>query len=1175
MLPKLLFLLLLVLLLPLLKAGAQQDHKIDSIKGELEVLRDTHRIRPLLQLGRLQRDVEPKEGLGTFEKALELSREHRYLWGEASSLYGFARVNWKLGEYEESLSYITTALKLVSEDQSPLLYTKCLAHSANMHRLLGHRDSALVFIDRGIEMARRFNFYRTHSNLSHIRGLVYFSDGDFEAARKSFDEAVRLLLTDDPKNDISKIQLDLARFHMEKGMVDSCLYVYKKALQSLKHGKKPSRVALIKLNIGLVQMIQGDMDSCKLYFESALELASQLDDFWLKKSSHYALYEMYKRLGSFEKAIYHISEAVALARSSGDMEEVQSLQFHLAIIYQKQDKLALALPLLLEGAEICDTLSLGPEQAKFKRVLSGIYHRMHYLDEALEYGREALRLESINNSPVRIALSNITLGYVLTKLEAFDEAESAFKEAKRLSEEVKSVENQLASLHGLIGVCLKQSKLASANHYLDSALAFGEEVVDKHPYYAHLRSAQGRLLIKQGRYKKAIQAFHRALNLNEGTSKKTISLECYTGLARAYEQLGDYRQSLLFRKKQMGIDSILNDKARLFQIAHMQAEFEDERKQSEIKLLKEKNALASVTLTNQQASLDKQRQTTVFILLGCLLLLSTGLLLFNGYRLKQKNNKLLLASRQTELEHEQERTKQHLEQAKFKADFLTSVSHELRTPLTLILGPLEKLLSKDHLEHRTDLQRINQSATRLLELVNETLDLSKLESGYLPLRPTSQPIGAAVRKIAQTFAPLAERNAVELKVDDHSEGLSVDFDEEKMEKVLTNLLQNAFTHTKPGADIAIVIDPPSENDVTIHVKDSGKGIAPEHLPRLFDRFYQADAKAATGTGIGLALTKQLIELHRGTISVTSKPGIGSTFDITIPLQQEATVQPSIQTNGVELEHLKKMEPSEAVAESGKTILIIEDNEEVREYLNELLSPIYRTLLAEDGDAGIRIAETHSPDLVVSDIMMPGKDGLELTAHLKQHFPTSHIPIVLLTAKASLDHRLEGLKTGADDYLSKPFHSKELLQRCQNLLEQRDRLRVVFSKDPWIAPSQMAATDLDKEFLQKAVAIVESHLDDPELTVEDFCKQLAYNRSGVYLKLKALTGENTSHFIKTVRLRKAAELIQSTNHGMTEIATMVGFRTRQTFNKAFREQFHTTPTEYRKNRRSKDRVAGLI
>jgi signal transduction histidine kinase/DNA-binding response OmpR family regulator len=654
----------------------------------------------------------------------------------------------------------------------------------------------------------------------------------------------------------------------------------------------------------------------------------------------------------------------------------------------------------------------------------------------------------------------------------------------------------------------------------------------------------------------SIKYFKKCLSICEKL-ESNLELEfCYAYLAIIYEQDKNYSEALFYQKKLEVLKADMYKEQLDLEVEELQTKFETEQKEQEIKTLEKEQAYQKLEVEKQGVQLKQQQQNLLSVILGFALLISISILLFNRYRLKQKNEKLVLQTEQFGLEKQQKKTKQQLKIAEMRTDFFTNVSHEFRTPLTLIIGPLEDLLKKEKISYRSSIEGIHKNANSLLTLVNETLDLSKVEHGHLPLVLKRLKLNDFILKIGQTFAPLSETQNNKLKISDHSKNCLVDFDTRKLEKVFVNLLGNAFKHSTSGCDILISINQPDKDLISIQVKDNGIGIDSEHLPYVFNRFYQVNQKSK-GSGVGLALTKQLVELHDGTITVTSQKDIGSVFTVTLPMIQHAVNEVKI----TKTENSNKIDNQNEITQS-KTILIVEDHDEVREYLKSLFLENYQVITANDGQEGVTLAEQKNPDLIVCDIMMPYQSGLELTKHLKQNLSTSHIPIILLTAKASLENKIEGLDIGADDYLSKPFHSDELLKRCANLIKSRTKLRELFSTNYFISPTKLSNNEVDQSFLKNAINIVESNLTHADFNVKIFCQQLAYNRSGVHNKLKALTGKNTTQFIKSIRLRHAAKLIRETSNNMTDISNMIGFGSRQAFNKAFKEQFKLTPSEFK-------------
>ena len=542
-----------------------------------------------------------------------------------------------------------------------------------------------------------------------------------------------------------------------------------------------------------------------------------------------------------------------------------------------------------------------------------------------------------------------------------------------------------------------------------------------------------------------------------------------------------------------------------------------------------------------------------------------------------------------ELEYVQ-REKEQLESEKLKdvdrlkSRFFANISHEFRTPLTLILGPLEQLITRSKNSERPTLQRIQRNARRLQILINQLLDLSKLESGKMTLHAEPADIIQLTKFVTMAFESLAGWRKIELDLDLP--------DKDKYEKILANLLSNALKFTPEGGKVQVKIaHHPSRspvatantNGIMIPVSDTGSGIPPDQLPHIFDRFYQPDSshtRAHEGTGIGLALTKELVELHGGNITVESVVGKGTTFSIWLPLGkthlQPEQIAREVSPTPTGLPSVKVIETDEPnsppmpeapekraaqTAQPNYQILIVEDNPEMRHYMRENLDKIYRVMEAENGKLGLKAALRLSPDLIISDVMMPEMDGFEMCAKLKTDARTSHIPVILLTARASSESKIEGLETGADDYLTKPFNARELEVRVKNLIEQRRRLQERFQRELLVEPSEVTVTSMDEQFLQKVMAIVEAHMDDAGLDTNKLAHGAGVSRRHLNRKLRALTGQSVREFIRSLRMKRAAQLLQQQFGSVTEIAYEVGFQSIAHFAKVFRKQFGVSPSEF--------------
>ena len=546
--------------------------------------------------------------------------------------------------------------------------------------------------------------------------------------------------------------------------------------------------------------------------------------------------------------------------------------------------------------------------------------------------------------------------------------------------------------------------------------------------------------------------------------------------------------------------------------------------------------------------------------------------LYAGYRLRLQQAHL---KQKAEMEHLQA---EHLaEVSRLKSGFLANISHEFRTPLTLILGPVEQALSTSlDTSLREMLSLVKRNAQKLHGMINQLLEFSRIEAGNATLGVEEDDLLSFLKRLTQSFQSWAERKGISFSLHfENVRGLGW-YDAEKIEKILNNLISNALKFTPEGGDV-VVTGETSDDTLRLIVEDTGVGIAAEHLPRIFERFYRVDESHRTeGTGIGLALAKELVELHHGTISVRSEPGRGTTFTVSIPIDRKAyrqeeiaTVPRAVEEEGIQVPmDLNALPRAPAQPESHDMaekaiVLVVEDNTDVRAYIRSNLEVDFSVEEAEDGRKGFERSCEVIPDLVITDVMMPEMDGYELTRALKEDERTSHIPVILLTARAESESRIEGLETGADDYLTKPFDAKELLTRIQNLIGLRRKLREKFSRGAELRPGEVAITSLDDVFLNRVMAAVEKNMAREEFAVEDFAREVLLSRIQLYRKLHALTNMTPAEFIKRMRLQRARELLEKNAGTVAEIADSVGFANHSYFAHCFREQFGVLPGELRR------------
>jgi signal transduction histidine kinase/ligand-binding sensor domain-containing protein/DNA-binding response OmpR family regulator len=513
-----------------------------------------------------------------------------------------------------------------------------------------------------------------------------------------------------------------------------------------------------------------------------------------------------------------------------------------------------------------------------------------------------------------------------------------------------------------------------------------------------------------------------------------------------------------------------------------------------------------------------------------------------------------------------------------KTRFFANISHEFRTPITLILGPLKELYNKANSDdQKTALGTMMRNGQRLLRLVNQLLDLSKLEAGKMTLQASRTDLVQFLREVTSSYESLATDKKIKFFYYPEPQELTIYLDQEKIEKVVHNILSNAFKFTKENGEVILYLKVDHNQQAVIIVRDTGIGIPENQLNHVFDRFYQVDNSQTwsyEGSGIGMALAKELIELHHGTISVESKAGKGSTFTVRLPLDKEYLRTEEIIESGegkneerissdiiFEGARHETSGVSEAVTGTHPVLLIVEDNTDMRNYLAKTLSDSYQIVEAVNGKEGVQKAAEFLPDLIISDIMMPEMDGYKLCELIKTKEMTSHIAVILLTAKADQQSRLTGLEHRADDYLLKPFNTEELKLIVRNRIDTRRKMQEKFSREITLEPAQISVSSLDEKFLQRVMTLIEAHMEDEHFSIEDFSQEAGYSRMQFYRKIKALTGQTPSQFVRTFRLKRAAQFLSRKSDNVTQIAYSVGFRSLAYFNKCFKEQFGVTPGQF--------------
>lgn len=551
-----------------------------------------------------------------------------------------------------------------------------------------------------------------------------------------------------------------------------------------------------------------------------------------------------------------------------------------------------------------------------------------------------------------------------------------------------------------------------------------------------------------------------------------------------------------------------------------------------------------------------------------LLILFMGLICFS-YKVimerKERENK-------EEIDRMEKAHQEDIHQMKMR--FFINISHEMRTPLTLIINPLQELITKSNDTWiRKQLKYVERNAKRLMHLVNQLMDYRRAELGVFKLKIRPEDVHGLIKENWTFYEKLAQSKKIQYSLISELEGKTLYIDGQYLELILNNILSNAFKYTESGH----IIVKASEKDgfMLLEVSDTGEGIPYAEQGRIFERFYQV-SNEHIGSGIGLSLVHRLVELHHGRISLKSDPGVGTTFTVSLPLSLSAYTSEELVDSNPEAHSSNTREyylldteiEEDSITDSSDTkhgkLLIAEDNEEIRTYLSNELSSLFDIVLAKNGEEALQLLKVQKPDIIITDRMMPIIDGLKLCSSIKQNISTSHIPIIMLSAKTESKDQLEALKAGADDYMTKPFSMAVLIAKIQNMLRTHLRVHDKAVKSMDISPEKLSFNALDEQILKNAIEIVEKNIDNTDFSTEEFAQAMNMSRSNLHIKLKALTGESALDFIRKIRFKEACRLLKEGRHSISEISDMVGFNTPSYFATCFKKYMGCLPTEYVKN-----------
>lgn len=898
--------------------------------------------------------------------------------------------------------------------------------------------------------------------------------------------------------------------------------------------------------MGIVYFHTGDKEASKLAFIQANEVNKQVNDYEIFGSVYYNLSNIHYELGNYDSALVYIEKAKAHFLSHNDSTGYAAAQYLSIGVLTDKGNYYLALKNGLEAREIFRQKNNRTWEIYTLNLLSNVYVILERYSESIAMLYECIKYYKQTNNKKFEGVAERYMADVFLEMEKYDSAQVHIQNSLTLVSKEDFVPEQAKSFYSKGNIQLGIKKYEDALISYSKGLDLADSINDG-GLQAQIQVGLGQCYYRLKQYDNSIKSLQKVLDFSIPAGEWVTGRDAYKFLSLAYEQKHAPEKALEYYKSFVTYNDSISKEEKNKQFAELSSKYEAEQKEKEIELLKRENDIS-----------ESNRKKTVIIFI--LVLFGAVSILIFFWILNQKNKQLLQSQKEV---------------VKAKNRFFANISHEFRTPLTLMLGPLYQILgNKGSNIFREQLILVQNNAKKLLKLVNQILDLSKLEAGKYELNPIRGEFVSFIKKTVGSFESLAESKNVNLIFETELETLLIWFDADIIENIINNLLSNAIKHEPNGGEVIfslIVEKQINQDNLIFAIHNKGSVIPKNELDKIFERFHQSKKNSIVhhdfkGTGIGLSFTKELVDLLKGQIEVASNQEYGTKFTVEIPFEEsdsddlisEQTIQSEkIENDLPEVSTLKQTEPS---TEFEHSVLVVDDNPDVLNFIISCLTNQYKIHSASNGEEGIGVAINHVPDLIISDVMMPIKDGLELTNSLKNNEATSHIPIILLTAKTSEESRLEGLKTLVDDYLAKPFNPEELLVRVANLIETRKRLREHYSRYVKYSSDAKDIRSLEDVFLDKISKIIEENISNEDFSIEELSLNLGLSRSQLHRKLTALTNMSASQFVRNFRLNRAKLLLEGHAGSISEIAYMVGFNSPIYFNKCFKEYFGITPSE---------------
>jgi len=901
-------------------------------------------------------------------------------------------------------------------------------------------------------------------------------------------------------------------------------------------------------NLGWAYKNKGGFSSAVEYYQMSYQLYDEIGDIEKMALVLYRIGEVNIAEGDYEKAIAAYQSRKDIAENMSDKKMVASSLRRIARSYYLKGQFTTSMKHIEQSLKISEEIKDDYGIAWCLNSFGISYIKQGSNEKALEYLFKALEISERIGDSTSITISLLSIGEIHTKLGNKDQSMVSLERALEISKQLNNNIHVAYALSNIGNNYSEHEDKKRALEYFQRSLSLAKQIRNKDIICENLIDI-GKIQLHKGNYKQSITECQKSYKIAVEIGSEDNQMYACDCLYESYKTMGEYDKALFYHEKMLVLEDSINYESLSNNLREMEFTkqlFTDSLRQSEEKLVLAK--------AQQEEMRDKDRTKNIFVFSGLFLLFIAGGL-WSRMRFIRKGNTRL------QIEKDRAETSENL-----MHQFLANISHEFRTPLTIISGLSNELLEDNENDtQRNLLKGITYSNNQLLNLVNQTLDLSSLDAKKMIPSYKNGDIIIFIEKCVSIFKSYTDSKQLTLTFKSDISNLTMDFDDDKLQKILNNLLSNAIKFTPEKGEIDVYLKQ-IKNQLRIIVSDTGIGIEKKELSQIFERYYKTyDLKQNIGTGIGLALTKELVKLLQGSISIDSKIGIGTTFIVDLPIQNTSIKAdtfhkiPFIDYDDNHVSQIKKGIKQKTT----NTILLVEDNKEIINFIKLILCDLYTIYTANNGVKGLKIANNKHIDFIISDVMMPEMDGFEFCKHIKKDINTSHIPFVIISARTETKDKVEAYKLGVDAYLIKPFNKQELLLIIKNLLGKKQKQISFLSNLLYLRNNHKEVPDINELDLNLIKNIQEFALDNnKQMSIEELAQHLYTSRSQLHKKVKSLTGMSITNYMNHIRIEKAKDLLKTTQLTISEIAYDVGFVSSNYFSRSFKKTTNTSPVSYR-------------